>query len=280
LKVGLIDLLSPTLGREISRGFFIPRGRSGGAGVVRLSDFSRRAILIVCSLALILCFAVLAVPSKSLAQGAAAPQDAGQSIASPASPTQPKPAVELPEGDGKAIATEFCQDCHTLANVAKARKAPDDWHDAVQTMMDRGARLPQDKFDTLVQYLAKNFGPQAATPAAGTSPAPAPSADSPAVAAAQPPKPVELPEGEGKAIATEFCQDCHKLTNLTKAHKAPDDWHDTVETMMDRGARLPEDKLDTLVAYLAKNFGPKVATPPTGTGSPDASPAASSPSNH
>jgi cytochrome c5 len=188
--------------------------------------------------------------------------------------------VELPEGDGKAIATEFCQDCHTLANVAKARKAADDWHDAVQTMMDRGARLPQDKFDTLVQYLAKNFGLQAAEPTAGTSPAAGSSSDSAAVTAVQPPKPVELPEGEGKAIATEFCQDCHKLTNLTKAHKAADDWHDTVETMMDRGARLPEDKIDTLVAYLAKNFGPKAAAQPSGSGSPEASPTASSPLNH
>jgi cytochrome c5 len=247
---------------------------------VRLSHFSRRAVLIVCSLALVLGFAVLAVPSRSLAQGAAAAQDAGQATTSLASPTQPKPAVELPEGDGKAIATEFCQDCHTLANVAKARKAPDDWHDAVQTMMDRGARLPQDKFDTLVQYLAKNFGLQAAEPTAGTSPAAGSSSDSAAVTAVQPPKPVELPEGEGKAIATEFCQDCHKLTNLTKAHKAADDWHDTVETMMDRGARLPEDKIDTLVAYLAKNFGPKAAAQPSGSGSPEASPTASSPSNH
>jgi cytochrome c5 len=278
--LGLIDLLSPTLGREIRRGFFISPGRSGGAGVVRLSNFSRRAILIVCSLALILCFAVLGVPSKSLAQGEGAPRDVGQATASPASPTQPKPAVELPDGDGKAIATEFCQDCHTLANVAKARKAPDDWRDAVQLMMDRGARLPQDKFDTLVQYLAKNFGPQAAAPTAGTSPSAGASSDSSAATAVQPPKPVDLPEGEGKAIATEFCQDCHKLTNLTKAHKVADDWHETVETMMDRGARLPEDKIDTLVAYLAKNFGPKAAAPPSGTGSPDASPAASSPANH
>ena len=247
---------------------------------MRPSNFSRQAILIVCSLALVLGFAVLAAPPKSLAQGEGATQDAGQATTSPSSPTQLKPTVELPEGDGKAIATEFCQDCHTLANVAKARKAPDEWHDAVQTMMDRGARLPQDKFDTLVQYLAKNFGLQAAEPTAGTSPAAGSSSDSAAVTAVQPPKPVELPEGEGKAIATEFCQDCHKLTNLTKAHKAADDWHDTVETMMDRGARLPEDKIDTLVAYLAKNFGPKAAAPTTGTGSPDASPAASSPSSH
>jgi cytochrome c5 len=188
--------------------------------------------------------------------------------------------VELPEGDGKAIATEFCQDCHKLANLAKARKAPDDWHETVQLMMDRGARLPQDKFDTLVQYLAKNFGPQAAAPAAGSTTAAAPLSDSPAATPAQTPKTVELPEGDGKAIATEFCQDCHKLTNLTKAKKAADDWHDTVATMMDRGARLPQDKIETLVAYLAKNFGPKADAPISGTGSPDASPSASSPSNH
>jgi hypothetical protein len=53
-----------------------------------------------------------------------------------------------------------------------------------------------------------------------------------------------------------------------------------VETMMDRGARLPEDKLDTLVAYLAKNFGPKATAQQSETGSPDSSPAASPASNH
>jgi len=56
--------------------------------------------------------------------------------------------------------------------------------------------------------------------------------------------------------------------------------HDTVQLMLDRGARLPQGKVDTLVAYLAKNFGPKAEAPISGTGSPDASPTASSPSNH
>lgn len=238
---------------------------------MHLQDFSiyRRGTLILAP-TLILAFAVLAATTKTSAQGGPAAQDAGSAATSPSSPSQPKPAVELPEGDGKAIATEYCQDCHKLTNLTKARKAPDDWHDTVQTMMDRGARLPQDKFDILVQYLAKNFGPQTAASAAGT----------PAAATAQTSKPVELPDGDGKAIATEFCQDCHKLTNLAKARKTPDDWQDTVQTMMDRGARLPQDKVDTLVAYLAKNFGPKTDTPSSGNGSSEASPAPSSPSNH
>jgi len=226
----------------------------------------------------LLALAVWASPSKAFAQNQAPAPETAPGATPPASPAQPKPAVELPEGDGKAIATEFCQDCHKLTNLIKARKTSDDWHDTVQTMMDRGARLPSDKVDTLIAYLVKNFGPQAPEPAAGTPAAAAPSTDSPAAAAAQPPKPVELPDGDGKAIATEFCQDCHKLTNLTKARKAPDDWHDTVQTMMDRGARLPPDKVDILVAYLVKNFGPKADSSSSGSASPDAAPA--SPSSH
>ena len=124
--------------------------------------FSRRAFFII-ALASVLGFAVLAMPSKSRAQNEATPQDSGQGTVNPASPSQPKPAVELPEGDGKAIATEFCQDCHKLSNLTASRKTPDDWHDTVQTMMDRGARIPQDKVDTLVAYLAKNFGPKGAS---------------------------------------------------------------------------------------------------------------------
>jgi cytochrome c5 len=244
---------------------------------VQLRNFnSTRYAIFVIFLVLILGLRVLATPSKSHAQGGTAAQDGTLAAMPPAAPSQPKPVVELPDGDGKAIATEFCQDCHRLTNVAKARKAPDEWHDTVQTMMDRGARLPQDKVDALVAYLAKNFGPKtevaqdAAPPAAVPPSATAPSQLKPQV---------ELPDGDGKAIATENCQACHKLTNLTKAHKSLDDWRDTVQTMMDRGANLPPDKLDTLLQYLAKNFGPKTAAPPTGTASPDAPPAAASPSN-
>ena len=195
----------------------------------------------------------------------AAPQDAGQA-APPATATAPKP-VELPEGDGKPIAMEYCQDCHRLTNLTKAHKNLDDWKDTLQLMIDRGSRLPADKIDSLAQYLAANFPPKDATaPAAATAAVPAPPTSSPDAAAPSTPAPtkavVELPDGDGKAIATENCQVCHKLTNLTKAHKSLDDWKDTVQLMIDRGANVPADKIDTLVQYLAKNFGPKEASAP------------------
>ena len=213
------------------------------------------------------CLIVLGMLPVGAPRSAAA-QDAGQ--AAPAA--APKP-VELPDGDGKPIATEYCQTCHKLTNLTKAHKDLDDWKDTIHTMIDRGAAIPDDKVDTLATYLAKNFGPQNSTsagtpPAAaapGATPAPTPA---PAAGPAAPSTPaatsavVVLPDGDGKAIAEENCQACHKLTNLTKAHKSLDDWKDTVQTMIDRGANVPSDKVDILVQYLAKNFGPKDASAP------------------
>jgi mono/diheme cytochrome c family protein len=205
------------------------------------------------------------VPGASLP--AAAAQDAGQAAPPAAASTAPKP-VDLPEGDGKPIATEFCQDCHRLTNLTKAHKNLDDWKDTIHTMIDRGARVPDEKIDALAQYLTTNFGPKdASAPAAGAAtaapatPASKPDAGPSSVPAAATAT-VVLPDGDGKAIATENCQACHKLTNLTKAHKSLDDWKDTVQTMIDRGANVPPDKVDVLVQYLAKNFGPKDASSP------------------
>ena len=211
---------------------------------------------------------VLALPATTLRL--AATQDAGQAAPPAAAPSAPQP-VELPEGDGKPIATEYCQMCHKLTNLTKAHKSLDDWKDTIQTMIERGASIPDDKVDTLAKYLAANFGPKDAAPAANAQaadPATPPASSDPATpstAAAAPAAAkavVELPDGDGKAIAMENCQACHKLTNLTKAHKSLDDWKDTVQTMIDRGANVPADQVDTLVQYLAKNFGPKDESAP------------------
>lgn len=282
-----------------------------------------RTVVVIFLLALILGLGIVAAPPAMLARNgtasgtafagpvknlihagfaipavyAAANQDAGQAApVSPAAPpatspdaprataaSQPKP-VELPEGDGKPIATEYCQDCHRLTNITRAHKSAEDWQETVQTMMDRGARLPQENVDTLVKYLAKSFPPkpdataadaQAASaavsvPATAPAPATAASADATASAPVQAKK-VELPDGDGKAIATENCQVCHRLTNLTKAHKSLDDWRDTVQLMIDRGANVSPDQMDTLVQYLAKNFGPLPAGAASTGGAPDSS---------
>ncbi len=252
-------------------GILTPPSHSGTQGGIAPRTALPRALV----------HAVHALPVATSRSAAA--QDAGQSTPPPAAAAAPKP-VELPEGDGKPIATEYCQVCHKLTNLTKAHKSLDDWKDTIQTMIDRGASIPDDKVDILAQYLANNFGPKDAAPAS-TAPAAAPAtpaAPSPSAAvpnAAAPSSPasanatVELPDGDGKAIATENCQACHKLTNLTRAHKSLDDWKDTVQTMIDRGANVPADQVDTLVQYLAKNFGPKDASAPAPVAPPSSTPA-------
>jgi cytochrome c5 len=157
----------------------------------------------------------------------------------------------LPEGDGKEIAEKSCQACHELTNLTHASKSLDDWRGTVQIMVDNGADVPADSVDVLVNYLAKNFGPKT------DSSAP----DAHFSASASTPKPGGLPDGDGKEIATNSCQACHTLTNLTDAHKNADQWRETVQLMMGRGADVPADKIDTLVNYLAKNFCPKDSAP-------------------
>jgi cytochrome c5 len=276
---------------------------AGGHGSVRTpgSHFSRYLALLA-GLICVVGFGILAAPFRSQAQSEAKPrapmlgalvhgvhaipaaaprpatiQDAGQAAPPPAATPAPKP-VELPEGDGKPIATEFCQMCHKLTNLTKAHKNLDDWKDTIHTMIDRGASIPDDKIDTLAQYLAANFGPKDAASAANApAAAPATPAASPDAAAPSTPSTakivVELPDGDGKAIATENCQACHKLTNLTKAHKNLDDWKETVQTMIDRGANVQPEQIDTLVQYLAKNFGPKDASAPAPAAPQSATPA-------
>jgi mono/diheme cytochrome c family protein len=207
----------------------------------------------------------------------AAKQD--QEQAPPSASPRPKP-VEMPDGDGKAIAVANCQACHRLGNVTGAHKSLDDWRDTVTKMIDYGANVPPDKVETLVQYLARNFGPKTDVPAADAQTAPNASAPSAEVPPGAPAKPkaatVEMPDGEGKAIAIADCQACHRLGNVTSAHKSLDDWRDTVNKMIDYGVTVPPDKVETLVQYLAKNFGPKPDTPdpaaPAGSESATSSP--------
>lgn len=243
---------------------------------------------LMASFALILGLGILATPSKGRAQArnahvsvnslihvvnarpalalyTAANQDAGQSTPAAAAPSQPKP-VEMPDGEGKELAVQYCQDCHRLTNLTRAHKAADDWKVTVQTMMDSGARVPQENVDTLVQYLAKNFGPRTVAPAdPSITHSPASPLTDAAPAVPPPVKAMELPDGEGKAIATKYCQGCHKLTTLTKAHKSLDEWKNTVQSMIPGETKLQADQIDTLVQYLAKNFGLKVDAAPATT---------------
>lgn len=68
-----------------------------------------------------------------------------------------------------------------------------------------------------------------------------------------------LPDGPGKEIIQEACSVCHAVSMITEMRRSIADWKDTVEDMVSRGAPLMEGERETIIQYLAKNFGPDSA---------------------
>ena len=67
----------------------------------------------------------------------------------------------------------------------------------------------------------------------------------------------DLPEGKGKELLQMICADCHGLDVITSQRATKDGWASIVDSMVSRGASGTKEQLDTLIDYLAKNFGPE-----------------------
>jgi len=65
-----------------------------------------------------------------------------------------------------------------------------------------------------------------------------------------------LPPGEGQAIVQQKCASCHALKVVTGKKASRQQWSTTVDQMITRGADVSDDEVETLLDYLAKNFGP------------------------
>ncbi len=115
-----------------------------------------------------------------------------------------------PDGPGKAIVKKSCLSCHA-ANVIvkKPGRTEDEWADVLSKMVGRGAVISDDDADTLIQYLATNFGPDSKTaPQASSETAPektAPLADSgnaTHAAASDVPAPVNVNKASAEDLAS------------------------------------------------------------------------------
>jgi len=65
----------------------------------------------------------------------------------------------LPPGNGQAIVQQKCSTCHALKVVTGKKASRQQWSTIVDQMITRGADVPDDDIDTLVDYLSKNFAP-------------------------------------------------------------------------------------------------------------------------
>ena len=67
---------------------------------------------------------------------------------------------QLPNGAGKKILEDKCTLCHGLDQVTENHMSKEDWGNEVDSMIAMGAELTAEEKMTLIEYLAKNFGPK------------------------------------------------------------------------------------------------------------------------
>lgn len=66
-------------------------------------------------------------------------------------------ALQLPDGPGKATMQKICSGCHAPEIVVGRHETKETWEQIVSNMADKGANGTDDEFDTIIDYLAKNF---------------------------------------------------------------------------------------------------------------------------
>lgn len=154
----------------------------------------------------------------------------------------------LPDGEGKGLLLGTCTQCHSLNHVALLRKDAKGWEHTMHDMIMRGAQVHAHEIPTMVAYLTRHFGPDSPplTPAGATQTGPPAQAKAAAT---------DLPDGEGKELVSKSCAQCHGLELITAARKDRAGWQTCVKDMVRLGAKLKAGEVDTVVAYLVKNFG-------------------------
>jgi len=71
-------------------------------------------------------------------------------------------AEDLPDGKGKDLVQRICTDCHGLEAITAQRATKEGWTSIVEAMVVRGSGGTKEDLETIVDYLAKNFGKESA----------------------------------------------------------------------------------------------------------------------
>ena len=79
---------------------------------------------------------------------------------------QPSPpsGEGMPEGPGKDITVRACGACHEPRRAASVRLTRDGWATVIQSMMMRGAKISDEEFPLVLDYLATHFLGEASQP--------------------------------------------------------------------------------------------------------------------
>jgi cytochrome c5 len=148
--------------------------------------------------------------------------------------TQANAQGALPQGEGRDLVAVACTQCHALAPILAGREGPAGWKRHVHNMVLRGAQLSPSESETVIRYLAANFGPGAAPPGKVA---------------------VTLPAGAGKELVETRCTLCHDLERVAVVKRPRQHWPAIVANMVARGATATPEEAGTIATYLAAQFG-------------------------
>jgi cytochrome c5 len=135
---------------------------------------------------------------------------------------EPARAAAAQDDPGERILNSGCGGCHDLRPVQASARDRDGWNEVVQNMLQKGADVPDKDIPVLLDYLVEHFGP--------------------------------MPDGRGKDVVLMVCTMCHDLKRIRQGHRSPEEWMETLNSMLNEGAPLSDADYPAVLAYLSKNF--------------------------
>jgi mono/diheme cytochrome c family protein len=76
----------------------------------------------------------------------------------------PAHGTDLPDAPGRQQVIESCSQCHSIDLLAQRRSA-DDWSQIVSQMVGQGAKMTDEQFQTILDYLSTHMTPAKSAPA-------------------------------------------------------------------------------------------------------------------
>jgi len=135
----------------------------------------------------------------------------------------PEPTAAAAQDDqGERLLNASCGGCHDLRPVQASARDRDGWNEVVQNMLQKGADVPDKDIPLLLDYLVEHYGP--------------------------------MPDGRGKDVVLSVCTMCHDLKRIRQGHRSPEEWMETLNSMLNEGAPLSDADYPVVLAYLSKNF--------------------------
>ena len=72
--------------------------------------------------------------------------------------------AELPPGPGHDETTKVCGKCHSPEQAASLHQSKTGWEETISKMVNMGSEGTDEEYEAILNYLVKNFGPEAAKP--------------------------------------------------------------------------------------------------------------------